>query len=147
MVTTTPMEILLIEDNEWDIKITLRTFNNARMKNNVSVLRDGQEALDYFKGQEQKGPGSPMPDIVILDINLPKVDGFDVLKYIKCNERLKHIPVVVLTCSHDNRDILKSYRLGANSYIAKPVDQTDFENFIDVFNSYWRTVNILPSIN
>ena len=123
-----PINILLVDDTEADIKITLRAFEKARLRNNIFVVNDGDEALDFLnnRGMFTDKSQSPRPGIVLLDINMPKMDGFEVLQAIKTNPELKMIPVVMLTSSKDHQDILKSYHYGASSYIPKPVDYGEF---------------------
>lgn len=122
--------ILLVEDNPDDAQLTLRAFENTAVLSEIVVARDGQEALDYlfaagpFAGRDLKF----MPDLVLLDLNLPKVDGLSVLRCIRTDERTRRLPVVVLTSSNEERDIIASYNLGANSFVQKPVD---FVQFLD----------------
>lgn len=143
-----PIDILLVEDNEADIKITLRAFDKARLKNNICVVRDGQEALDYMYRRNHFADSSTWsyPDMILLDIQLPKLTGFDVLQVLKKDDQLKMIPVVVLTSSENDKDIIRSYSYGAVSFIQKPVDYQEFEKAVDSFNFYWHIVNKLPKI-
>lgn len=137
-----PIEILLIEDNPGDIELVRAGFEEARVANHIQVISDGQQALDFF--EQDNG----LPDIILLDINLPKVDGLEILEKIRSTEHCKDIPVVMLTSSEDDADINKSYAEKANSYITKPVG---FDEFLDVIKSiedFWLTVVKLPkSIN
>ena len=138
-----PIEILLVEDNPDDVTLTVEALNESKIRNNLNVARDGVEALDYLR---RKGlyADAPVPDVILLDLNLPKKDGREVLAEIKTDDNLKHIPVVVLTTSRAEQDILNSYRLHANCYVTKPVD---FDEFIDIVRSietYWFTVVKLP---
>lgn len=144
---TNQIEILYVEDNPNDIELTLHAFKKNHLANNILIARDGEEALELIFGQDRPGNGSlaNSPRVVLLDLKLPKVDGLEVLRTIKSDERTKTIPVVVLTSSREEKDIIESYRLGVNSYIVKPVD---FEKFIDAvktFGLYWLLVNQPPS--
>ena len=141
-----PIDILLVEDNEADIKITQRAFAHGKLKNNVYVVRDGQEALDfiYHKGSYKNKNDFPKPDLILLDIKLPKVDGFQVLKVLKEDFQYQSIPVIMLTSSNNEEDVAKSYKYGATSYIQKPVNYEAFVKIIKGFNFYWHIVNKLP---
>lgn len=139
--------ILLVEDNADDELLTIRALKKNKIANNIIVARDGEEALDYLFGSSdnQTKEERPLPTLIILDLNLPKIDGLEVLKRLKANERTKLIPVVVLTSSDEQKDLLTSYGLGANSYIRKPVD---FNKFIEVASNiglYWLVLNELPT--
>jgi len=141
MIPGTLRPILLVEDNMMDIDLTLRAFKRRRLSNPVVVARDGQEALDYI-GRWEEGEITPL--VVLLDLKLPKVDGLTVLQQLKSRESFIQIPVVVLTSSTENRDIEEAYRLGANSYIVKPID---FDKFVEVARQieiYWLALNTLP---
>jgi CheY-like chemotaxis protein len=138
--------ILLVEDNVQDIEITKRAFAKGRVHNDLEVVRDGEEALDYLfrRGKYQDPASSPRPGMILLDLNLPKVGGLEVLQRIKRDESLKSIPVIVLTVSQREQDIVQSYDLGVNTYIQKPVE---FENFMRVVNTvheYWVLIATLP---
>ncbi|WP_211252314.1 response regulator [Marinobacterium jannaschii] len=133
-----PIEILLVEDNPGDIELVKAGFDEARVANNIVVIGDGQDALDFFDQAET------LPDIVLLDINLPKVDGIEVLHKIKSQPRTRSVPVIILTSSEAEIDISRSYTENANSYITKPVD---FEKFIEAIRSledFWLSVVKLP---
>ena len=147
-VDTTSIDILLVEYNEADIKITLRAFEKAKIKNNIFVVRDGQEALDYMYHQNQYADPSKFsyPDMILLDIQLPKLTGFEVLQVLKRDDKLKIIPVVVLTSSKNDKDIIKSYDYGAVSFIQKPIGYQEFENAVIGFNFYWHIINKLPKL-
>lgn len=139
-----PIHILLVEDNEGDIVLTIDALNEGRINNKVSVVRDGAEALDFLhktNGHEQ----ASTPDLILLDINLPKIDGKEVLNQIKNDPLLKKIPVVMLTTSNAASDILDSYQNFANCYITKPVDLTAFLNVIRSIEDFWISVVKLPS--
>jgi CheY-like chemotaxis protein len=134
--------ILLVEDNPDDVTLTIRAFRKNNIGNDMAVACDGEEALRYLLPDDATGTViSPVPLMVLLDINLPKVNGLDVLRRIRAHERTRYLPVVVLTTSSEERDIVESYNLGANSYVRKPVV---FESFIDairVLGLYWLLVN------
>ncbi len=140
------IDILLVEDNEDDIEITLKAFGKARIKNNIFVVQDGQEALDfvYHQGKYEDQAKYPRPDIILLDINMPRINGYQVLEYLKKDEQYDAIPIIILTSSKDNKDIVGSYKNGAVSYIQKPVKFEDFTGFVDGFNFYWNIINQLP---
>ncbi len=141
-----PIDILLVEDDEADIGITLRVFEKGKLKNNIYVVRDGQEALDFVshQGQYQDKEKYPRPDLILLDIRMPKMDGFEVLKRLKVDPGTNFIPVVMLTSSRNEEDVVKSYTGGAASYIPKPVSYDDFAKAVDAFNFYWHIINKLP---
>ncbi len=137
---TKMIEILLVEDNPGDVQLTREAFLEGKIRNNMTVMRDGVEAFEYLQT-----PGVARPDIILLDLNLPRMGGLEVLEKIKDDLELRVIPVVILTTSQDEADIAKSYRSHANCYIAKPVD---FEKFMQVVRSledFWLTVVRLPS--
>jgi len=138
--------ILLVEDNPDDEALTLRALRKSNIMNEVVVARDGVEALDYLFASgayTERDPGR-MPEFVLLDLKLPKVSGLEVLRRLRADERTKLLPVVVLTSSNEGRDILESYRLGANSYIRKPVDFTQFIEAVRQLGLYWLVFNISP---
>ena len=140
-----PIDILLAEDNDADVKIALRAFKKARLRNNVYVVNDGVEALDFvFKKGEYENADHPKPGIILLDINMPKLNGFEVLEKLKSEDKTKCIPVIMLTSSRNEEDVVQSYGNGASSYIPKPVNYDDFVKVVDSFNFYWHIVNKLP---
>ena len=145
-INNQPIDILFAEDNEADIKITLRAFNAAKVKNNIYTVRDGQEALDfvYHQGKYSDPEKYPRPDLILLDIQMPKLDGFQVLEKLKADDRYNFIPVVMLTSSKKDEDVVKSYRSGAVSFIQKPVNYEEFKKVVDGFNFYWHIINKLP---
>lgn len=133
------VEILLVEDNPNDAELTLRALKQRNLANQVFVCRDGAEALDFFAN----GAG-PVPKVVLLDLKLPKVDGLEVLRRLKGESRTKAIPIVVLTSSREEPDILRAYELGANSYIVKPVDFEAFARAVSDVGLYWLLLNHPP---
>ena len=139
-----PIEILLVEDNIGDVRLTQEALREGRVKNNLSVARDGVEALEFLRRQ---GPhvNAPRPDLILLDLNLPRKDGRGVLADIKDDASLRTIPVVVLTTSSAELDILKSYSLHANCYITKPVDLDQFVKVVRSIDDFWLTIVRLPS--
>lgn len=138
--------ILLVEDNIQDIEITRRAFAKGRVKNDLMVVRDGEEALDYLyrRGKYRAPNSSPRPGMILLDLNLPKIGGLDVLRQIKNDESLKTIPVIVLTVSQREQDIVKSYDLGVNTYIQKPVEFDAFLRVVNTVHDYWILIATLP---
>ena len=138
--------ILLIEDNQDDIALTLRAFNKCNIKNKVNIIEDGQDALDYIacRGAYEGKDPHDLPTVILLDINLPKVNGFEILKAIRENDTTKFLPVVILTSSKEEPDILKGYSLGANSYIRKPVDFQNFFEAVQALGLYWLIINEPP---
>lgn len=131
--------ILLVEDNEDDIELTKRAFARVNLKNDVVVVKDGEQALAYLASSDQA-----LPEIVLLDLKLPKIDGLEVLREIRRNERTRMLPVIVLTSSAEQRDIVESYRLGANSYVRKPVDFAEFVEATRQLGLYWLVLNQGP---
>jgi CheY-like chemotaxis protein len=139
-----PIRILLIEDNPGDIRLTIEALKEGKILNEVVVAKDGAEALDYIYCRG-KFTNCPPPDIILLDLNLPKVDGREVLKMIKQDENLKSIPVIVMTTSKAEEDVLKSYHLHANCYITKPIDMDQFLGAIKLLEDFWLSIVVLPS--
>ena len=139
-----PIHILLVEDNEGDIVLTTEALEEGKIANSLSVVRDGQEAIDYLEKNEGYEEVDT-PDLVLLDINLPKINGHKVLKHIKSSKKLKYIPVVMLTTSSDEVDIKKSYKNYSNCYITKPVDINDFIKVISTIEDFWISIVQLPS--
>jgi two-component system response regulator len=142
----TPCEILLVEDNPKDEALTLRAIRKNNFASTVTVVRDGAEALDYLFG-ERAVSGDLLPDLILLDLKLPKVDGIDVLKRIRAEPQTQLLPIVVLTTSTEERDRLASYRFGANSYIRKPVDFAQFVEAVHQLGLYWLVLNERPPAN
>jgi CheY-like chemotaxis protein len=137
--------ILLVEDDPRDVELTLTALEDHKLANEVTVARDGQEALDYLyrRGQFATRPNDN-PAVMLLDLKLPKIDGLEVLKQIKSDEQLKTIPVVVLTSSHEEQDMMKSYKLGVNAYVVKPVDFHEFINAVKELGMFWAIINQPP---
>jgi CheY-like chemotaxis protein len=137
--------ILIVEDDPNDVELTLTALEDYNLVNDVVVTRDGQEALDYLycRGQFSSRPNEN-PAVLLLDLKLPKVDGLEVLKQIKSDERLKLIPVVVLTSSHEEKDMMRSYKLGVNAYVVKPVDFHEFVNAVKELGAFWAVINEPP---
>jgi two-component system response regulator len=139
-------DILLVEDNPNDVKLTLHAFATANLANTVHVARDGVEALEYLFGAEQVDQKIPhKPKLILLDLKLPRLNGHEVLKRIKNDPRTSGIPVVVLTSSSEERDVMKTYEVGANSYIVKPVDFEQFTEAVRDIGKYWLVINHLQS--
>jgi CheY-like chemotaxis protein len=138
--------ILLVEDNPDDEALTLRAFKKSNLKNDIVVAHDGVEALDYLfaTGSHSGRDESLKPHLVLLDLKLPKIDGLEVLKRVRADERTRLLPVVILTSSKEQEDLLKSYSLGANSYIRKPVDFNQFVEAVQQLGLYWLVLNELP---
>lgn len=135
---------LLVEDNPDDIMITKRAFAKGHIKNKLYIAQNGEEAIDFFR-KRGKFKDAPTPSLVLLDLKMPKLNGFEVLKEIKSDEKLRSIPIVVLTSSEREKDIEEAYKMGCNSYIVKPIN---FENFIKTvmeIKEYWLTISRVPS--
>lgn len=136
-----PRPILLIEDNPDDERLTIRALRRSRITNPIQVARDGEEALHLIRTTP------PLPSLVLLDLKLPKVDGLEVLQQLRTNERTRLLPIVVLTSSNEERDIIDSYGLGANSYVQKPVDFGQFMDAVSQLGLYWLLINEpLPAV-
>jgi chemotaxis family two-component system response regulator Rcp1 len=141
-----PVEILLIEDNPGDVRLMVEALKDAKVNNNLHVASNGETAMDFLR-REGEYADVPVPDLVMLDLNLPKKDGREVLAEIKEDPDLKHIPVVVITTSAAEEDILKSYKLHANCYITKPVNFEQFMKVVHSIEEFWLTVVKLPGNN
>lgn len=137
------LEILLVEDNPGDVRLTMEALKDASVVNHLNVVRDGVEAMEFLHRHGQF-EHAPRPDLILLDLNLPKKDGRQVLKEIKSDDTLKRIPVVVLTTSRAEEDILKAYDLSANCYITKPVDLDQFTQVMQAIEVFWLSVAKLP---
>lgn len=140
------IELVLVEDNPLDAELALRAFQRDNLPINITLVRDGEEALNYLcaDGHDAHLNPAKKPDIILLDLKLPKVDGIDVLRIVKNDHRTKLIPVIILTSSCQEKDINQCYLLGANSYIVKPVDFDDFLEVIRKLGHYWVSLNCLP---
>lgn len=137
------IEVLLVEDNPGDVRLTIEALKDGKIHNHLSVVSDGEEALAFLRQQGQYAK-VPRPDLILLDLNLAKKDGREVLMEIKQEEELKRIPVVVLTTSTAEKDIIKTYDLHANCYVNKPVDFEQFTNVVKLIEDFWFTVVKLP---
>ncbi|MFH1380433.1 MAG: response regulator [bacterium] len=140
------IRLLLVEDNPDDIAITQRAFKEANVINKMWIVNDGQEALDFLNhtGPYEDASKSPRPELILLDINLPKINGIEVLKIIKKDEDLKKIPTIMLTVSKKDEDIINSYDIGCNSFIQKPVEFEKFVEAVKEIGLYWGVLNIEP---
>lgn len=139
-----PAQILLVEDNHMDIVLTLDAFKEAKLKNTINVARNGREALDYLFGLNKYADRTvyPIPNLILLDLKMPGIDGFEVLRQLKNTEILKRIPVIILTSSKEEGDRALSYDIGANSYLLKPVSFDGFTDVVKKIDDYWFTLNI-----
>lgn len=138
-----PIDILLIEDNPGDVRLTEIAFEDGAINNNLHVVMDGEEALEFLF-RRGKHEDAPYPDIVLLDLNLPKIDGHEVLQQIRNDDELRTLPVIILTSSESKDDVVESYELNSNAYITKPVTADDFINLVDTFEEFWFTIVRLP---
>ena len=139
-----PVEILLVEDNPADVRLTIEVFKDSRITNHISVAMDGEEALAFLR-KKGKYANENRPDLVLLDLNLPKKDGREVLAEIKADRELKAIPVIALTTSDADQDVWKAYDSGVNSYIKKPVDLDEFVSICRSIEDFWLTIVKLPT--
>jgi two-component system response regulator len=140
-----PVEVLLVEDNPRDAELTMRALSKRHLANHVAHVTDGQAALDFlFREGPYAQRGDAYPQVVLLDLKLPKVDGIEVLRQIRGDQRLKALPVVVLTSSREESDIVKTYHLGVNSYIVKPVEFENFSEAVSNLGFYWLLLNQPP---
>lgn len=141
--------ILLVEDSPDDVALTLRAFKRSHVMNTIAVARDGIEALDFLfaRGTHADRAGVPLPTLIILDLKLPKLDGLGVLKAIRADDRTRLLPVVILTSSKEEQDLISGYSLGANSYVRKPVDFVEFTEAVRVLGIYWLMMNQSPPEN
>jgi len=141
-----PFEILLVEDNPADVEITIEAFRRSHKGNRVSVCRDGEEAMEFLfqRGRYARAGSAPRPDLVLMDLNLPRKSGAEVIEQMKGNEHLKEIPVVVLTTSDRDEDVKRCYRIGANNYLIKPVQFDDCVKLIADIQQYWLEMSKLP---
>jgi two-component system, response regulator len=134
-------EILLVEDNPRDAELALHAFERCKLQGRVHLARDGQEAVDYLLPAHER----PMPKVILLDLKLPKLDGLEVLRTVRATDALRRIPVVILTSSREERDIIDSYELGVNSYIVKPIDFERFVQTLGALGFYWLLLNEPPA--
>jgi CheY-like chemotaxis protein len=138
-----PIEILLVEDNPGDVRLTIEALKEGKVQNNLSVVGDGEAALEFLRKKDPYAD-APRPDLILLDLNLPKKDGREVLAEIKEDPNLRRIPVVILTTSRAERDVLETYNLHANCYITKPVDLEQFIQVVESIEDFWLTIVKLP---
>jgi chemotaxis family two-component system response regulator Rcp1 len=138
-----PIEILLVEDNPGDVRLTMEGLTESKVRNNLHVAQDGVEAMAFLRREGQHG-GAVRPDLILLDLNLPRMDGREVLAAVKSDPQLRTIPVVVLTTSRAEQDVLRSYELQANCYITKPVDLAQFITVVKSIEDFWFTIVTLP---
>ena len=141
-----PAHILLVEDNRLDIELTLDAFREARLGNTMHVAKNGEEALAYLYGRGQYADRKqyPLPDIILLDLKMPGIDGFEVLRQVKGSPELKRLPVIILTSSREEGDLALSYDCGANSYLVKPVSFEGFLKVVEQVQNYWLILNVGP---
>ncbi len=140
---TEPVEILLVEDNVRDARLAVETLKDSKIHNNLYHVKDGVEAIDFLR-QRGEYAGVPVPDLILLDLNLPRKDGREVLAEVKEDPRLRLIPVVVMTSSEAERDLVKTYGLHANAYVVKPIDMDDFVEVVRGVQDFWLTIVKLP---
>lgn len=148
MSTTSPVELLLVEDNPQDMELTMRALKKANVTNRIEIARDGAEALDFIfcEGAHASRNIDDTPRLILLDLKLPKVDGLEVLRRLKNDKRTQSIPVVVLTSSREQSDLVESYHLGVNSYIVKPVNFEGFTKAVQDLGFYWLLLNQPPRV-
>lgn len=147
-MTNSAVQVLLVEDNPNDVKLTLRALEKHRLANQIEVARDGQEALDYLfgtGGNDGAAEHQPVPRLILLDLKLPKLSGLEVLERIKSDPRTRSIPVTILTSSREDIDVAAAYELGVNSYIVKPVDFAQFTDAVEQLGFYWLLLNEPPT--
>jgi two-component system, response regulator len=144
MINGRAIEILLVEDDPAHAEIVRRNLSETRVANHITHLTDGQAALDYLVGQSGRPPAKPLPDLILLDLRLPKVDGQEVLKRLKAHDPLRRIPIVILTTSKAELDMVAAYGNGAGSYLVKPVDFAKFTALMEAFGFYWLAWNEYP---
>ena len=143
-MTTDPINILLAEDNEDDVLMIQEAFDEAKLTNIIDVVSDGEQAMRYLRRQPPY-EGARLPGLVLLDINMPRKDGFEVLEEVKGDARLRHLPVIMLTTSHREEDVVRSYSRGACSYVTKPIDFKQFQDVVKQFGLYWTLVARVPA--
>jgi CheY-like chemotaxis protein len=138
-----PAEILLVDDNDNDVELTRLGFLRSKLAVNLHRVSDGEECMAYLRKEGQYA-ASPTPDLVLLDLNMPRMDGFEVLDAVTKDERIRHLPIVVMTSSKSDRDVLAAYKLRCSSYIVKPVDFDNFAKVVQTLSDYWFTLVVLP---
>ena len=143
-MTTDPINILLAEDNEDDVLMIQEAFDEANLTNIIDVVSDGKQAMRYLRRQPPY-ENARLPGLVLLDINMPRKDGFEVLEEVKGDARLRHLPVIMLTTSHREEDVVRSYSRGACSYVTKPIDFKQFQDVVKQFGLYWTLVARVPA--
>ena len=143
-----PVEILLAEDEPSDADLCMRALHRKKVTNRIVWVKDGAEALDFLfaRGPYASRTGTDRPRLLLLDIKMPKVDGFEVLRQVRADERLATMPVVIMTSSSEERDLVQGYQLGVNSYVAKPVDFASFQQAVEDVGLYWMVLNKVPGI-
>lgn len=146
MSNSRPIEILLVEDNPGDIILTKKAFEKAKIANIIHIAKDGEVALKMLL-QENQYANTPLPDLVFLDLNIPKKDGHEVLEVIKTNDTLKHIPVIILSSSNAESDINATYNHHANCYVTKPLDINQFQEFVQSIDHFWFNIVSLPNVD
>lgn len=139
-----PVEILLVDDNPADVALSKEAFQDGKLCNNLSVVNDGVEAMEFLRKTGQYA-SAPTPDFILLDLNMPRKDGREVLAEIKADDKLKCIPVVIMTTSNDEKDVFESYRLHANCYVTKPVKFTELVEIVRTLQDFWFSIVTLPS--
>ncbi|MEX0812592.1 MAG: response regulator [Chitinophagales bacterium] len=139
-MTSETVEILIVEDNDYDAQIAIRALKTNKLDNKLQRLRDGEEAIDFFE-EMKKSERIYRPKVIFLDLNMPKVDGHELVEYLKSDPLTEHIPIVIMTSSDLQADIIKSYNLGVNSYVTKPLDLPQFMNVIAEIGYYWLAIN------
>ena len=144
MTSSSHTDILLVEDNNADVELTLHALAKEHLANGIHVVQDGEEALEYLFSTDQSGAHRALPLLILLDLKLPKVGGLEVLRRIKADERTKIVPVVILTSSKEEQDVVEGYALGVNSYIQKPLDFVQFRETIRQLGKYWLVTNEAP---
>ncbi|MBT3175429.1 MAG: response regulator [Desulfobacula sp.] len=146
---TKPASILLVEDNPMDVELIIHAFKEARLKNKIHTARNGKEALEFLFGEGQYADRKqyPLPDMILLDLKMPGIDGHEVLRQIKGVEKLKRLPVIILTSSRDEGDRAMSYDNGANSYLVKPVSFDEFLKVVKQVSEYWLVLNVEPPLD
>jgi two-component system response regulator len=146
-MTETAVEVLIVEDNPQDLELTLRALRRSHLANNIVTVSDGEEALDFLfaRGAYSERNGNDVPRVVFLDLKLPKVDGFEVLREMRSDPRTKTVPVVVITSSAEERDRIATYGIGANSYVVKPIDFDSFTKTMSEVGFYWLAINRGPA--